>query len=458
MSDSARDLLVRGIAAAKAKDKDQARFYLEWVLRTDANRQQKIKAWLWLSEVSDDPAERRECLENVLAYDPTNPLARRGIAILRGQLDPDEIIDPNRQPTPSADTAPQPARTKRFICQQCGGKLTFSPDGQSLSCAYCDRQLTLYQAIEEGAMVKEQDFVVALATARGHTHPVGMRSFDCQACGVSFVLGPDVLSLTCPYCASAYVVQATETRDLIPPEGIIPFAVTREEAYSALGRWLEEKGLRAEAQATPPDGLYLPAWTFDVGGEVQWRGKVLGSRPDPALGGGLGLMMHLTDKALDSYYGQASKAVQTGSYPIFYDDVLVPASHTLSADLAQELNHFRLDGVVPYDAGYLADWPTEVYQISVSDASLAARRQAWERARRMAGIRAKMGEIRNVTFSSAGIIIESFKLILLPIWLTHYRCQVEDFQVVINGQTGNVRGERPHGGFGKWMASLWGEG
>ena len=61
MSDSARDLLVRGIAAAKAQDTDQARFYLEWVLRTDASREQKIKAWLWLSEVSEDPDEKRDC-------------------------------------------------------------------------------------------------------------------------------------------------------------------------------------------------------------------------------------------------------------------------------------------------------------------------------------------------------------------------------------------------------------
>ena len=60
MSEGTRDLLVRGIAAAKAKDKDQARFYLEWVLRAEADRQQKVEAWLWLSEISDDPAEKRD--------------------------------------------------------------------------------------------------------------------------------------------------------------------------------------------------------------------------------------------------------------------------------------------------------------------------------------------------------------------------------------------------------------
>lgn len=435
MSDNARDLLVYGIAAAKAKDKDQARFYLEWVLRTDADRHQKIKAWLWLSEISDDPVEKRNYLENVLAYEPTNPLARRGMAILRGQLDPAEIIDPNRQPPAPPDESPQPAEAKRFICRDCGGKMTFTPDGRSLTCAYCNRQLTLYQALQEGAMVEEQDFAVALATARGHTYPVATQSFSCQACGVSFMLGPNVLSLTCPYCASAYVIEVLETRELIPPEGIIPLALTQLEAYGALQKWLEEAGLRAKAKTAPPDGLYLPVWTFDVGGEVQWSGK-----------------------ALERQYGWTGWAARSGSYSIFYDDVLVPASHTLPADLAETINHFELDALVPYAPDYLADWPAEVYQIAVSDASLVARRQAWKRARRMVQARMEMHEIEDLTLSSAGIAIESFKLILLPVWVAHYRYEDEDYQVVINGQTGTVRGKKPGGSLRRWLDSILGDG
>jgi predicted RNA-binding Zn-ribbon protein involved in translation (DUF1610 family) len=434
MSDGARDLLVRGIAAAKAHDKDQARFYLEWVLRTDADRQQKIKAWLWLSEVSDDPAEKRDCLENILAREPTNPLARRGLAILRGQLDPAEIIDPNRQSPALPDASPQPAQAKRFICPGCGGKMTFTPDGGSLTCSYCNRQLTLYQAVEEGVMVQEQDFAVALATARGHARPIATRSFSCQTCGVSFMLGPGVLSLTCPYCASAYVIKVSETRELIPPEGIIPFGMTQLAAYSALQKWLEEKDLRSEAETTPPDGLYLPVWTFDVGGAVQWTGKVL-----------------------ERQHGWTNWVRQTGDYPIFYDDVLVTASHTLSADLAKEVNHFRLNELLPYDPHYLADWPAEIYQISVADSSLAARRQAWENARRTAANRAKIGQIGNVTFNSSGIVIESFKLILLPIWVGGYRYQGQDYKLVINGQTGNVRGERPRGGLRRLLDGILGD-
>jgi DNA-directed RNA polymerase subunit RPC12/RpoP len=271
MSEGARDLLNRGIAAAKVKDKDEARFHLEWVLRTDANRQQKAQAWLWLSEIADDPSEKRNCLEEVLAFDPSNRLARRGLAIIDGRLDPAEIVDPDRLPTELPDEPSQPAKTQRFICQKCGGKMAFKPDGQSLRCEYCGEEQALIAALEYGTMVPERDFTVAMATARGHIHPVGMTPFACQGCGASFLLTSTTLSLNCSYCGSAHVVEVSDTRQMIPPEGVIPFAVSYQEARRAFHQWCKDQGLRGKVKVTPVRGHYMPAWTFDLSGEVRWK-------------------------------------------------------------------------------------------------------------------------------------------------------------------------------------------
>ena len=46
MSYSTRDLLVHGIAAAKAKEADEARRYLERALNTEPDFDQKIVRWL----------------------------------------------------------------------------------------------------------------------------------------------------------------------------------------------------------------------------------------------------------------------------------------------------------------------------------------------------------------------------------------------------------------------------
>jgi len=433
MSDSARDLLVRGVAAAKAGEKDQARFYLEWVLRTDSDRRQKMKAWLWLSEVSDSQAEKRDCLENVLAHEPSHPQARRGLSILDGRLDPTQVIDPNRQPVPPPDDSPQPAPARQFVCQQCGGKMAFTPDGKSLTCIYCNRHTSLHPTIQEGEMVQEHDFTVALATAKGHSRPMAMRSFKCQTCGVSFVVEPDALSLICPYCASAYVLELSQTRPLIPPEGIIPFNLTQEQAADAFALWLKEKRLRDQAQTTLPAGLYLPAWTFDVGGESQWRCQVLQRR-----------------------FGGTSWIAESGNYPIFVDDVLIPASHTLPASLANTFHQFDLGGLTPYDSAYLASWPAEIYEISAADASLAARRQVWEKVRHKITTRSSIGirHVKDLTFSSAGMVVEAFKLVLLPVWLAQYRVHDHTYKVLINGQTGAVHGEFPRSRLGQWLSDV----
>src|SRR5512136_2805057 len=142
MSETARELLVRGVAAAKtgqARDREEARFYLEWVLRSDdATSDQKASAWLWLSQIEDDTGKKRDCLENVLAWDPANTLARRGLAILDGRLKAEDIVDPNKPIEPmKPDAAPQPSAVRRYVCPKCGGRMSYLAEQRSLVCDYC---------------------------------------------------------------------------------------------------------------------------------------------------------------------------------------------------------------------------------------------------------------------------------------------------------------------------------
>jgi Zn finger protein HypA/HybF involved in hydrogenase expression len=435
MSASAQDLLVRGIAAAKAKDIDEARSYLEWVLRTDANRQQRIKAWWWLSEISDNPAEKRDLLENILAHEPGHAEARRSLAILDGRLDPTDIIDSSRLSTaPKKLKKIRRIRTRQFTCPHCNGQMEFSPDGQTLLCPHCQRQMNLVEALKAGDRVEEQDFVVALATAKGHTPAKITQVFQCQGCGASFVVDPAVLSMNCPYCASAHVMERPEERELIPPEGIIPFDLTQEQAHHALLQWLKVKKLYDEAQTATPTGLYIPVWTFDVGGEIQWR-----------------------ERAIETRHTRIKTVTQMSSMPIFFDDILVPASQKF-IKMAGEFKHYQLNALEPYESGYLATWPAETYQVSTADASLQARQQAFERAKQQAQALAsvRFADSEGIVFSSAGITVESFKLIFLPIWLTFYRYQDKQYNVFINGQTGRIKGEKPRSKMRYLWDKFWG--
>ncbi|HEY4691089.1 MAG TPA: tetratricopeptide repeat protein [Anaerolineae bacterium] len=73
------DLLRDGIAAVKAREFEKARALLMQVIDRDERNEQ---AWLWLSGAVETDADRRVCLENVLAINPGNAAAQRGLAKL----------------------------------------------------------------------------------------------------------------------------------------------------------------------------------------------------------------------------------------------------------------------------------------------------------------------------------------------------------------------------------------
>ena len=140
---------------------------------------------------------------------------------------------------------------------------------------------------------------------------------------------------------------------------------------------------------------------------------------------------------------------ETGSEIVYHAGVLVAASARLSPECAEELRTFDLKQAVPFDERYLADWPAETYQISVGDASLEARRWTYEFEKQ--SVRQRMlRRVRDLSFHSLGIAIEAFQLVLLPLWLGHYNLNGNRFEVVVNGRSAAVRGQRPQ----NWLEKL----
>ncbi len=72
-------LLQQGIAHAKAGRREQAREALIQVTELDERNE---SAWLWLSGVVDTDDDKAIALENVLAINPHNEWAKRGLRAL----------------------------------------------------------------------------------------------------------------------------------------------------------------------------------------------------------------------------------------------------------------------------------------------------------------------------------------------------------------------------------------
>src|SRR5512146_1966611 len=78
--DRMADPLRQAVAAVQAGDRAAGRRLLAEVIRGDPRNE---TAWLWMSAVTDSDAQRRACLERVLAINPANPAAQQGLARLR---------------------------------------------------------------------------------------------------------------------------------------------------------------------------------------------------------------------------------------------------------------------------------------------------------------------------------------------------------------------------------------
>jgi hypothetical protein len=385
-SGSAHDLLMNGILCAKEGDADRARFYLEWVLRESATSDQRKKALYYLSKIAQGPNEQLAWIEELLIVDPSHPEARRDLAVLRGQLSAADIIDPNE---PLPDSSAAPIAKRKTNCDQCGGKLVFSPDGRALDCERCGIRYP-QEPVKEAA-VQTNDFAVELAQIKGHASPRPMPTFSCLSCGATFGQPEARLSLTCPYCGTAFIPE-DNPRDWISPRFILPFQIDEDAALS-IARQHRMAGTTSEQLALR--GMFFPVWDFEASGQL-------------------------------SVVARDGSGVVLAHWPIGNPHVFVAATGSLPAQAIAQPDPIDFSGAAPYQPQLLADRSAEMYTIAPADASLTARELMLQQEMASHPI-PPMGFV-----NSAGLSILTCSLVLVPFWIGRTSSQT----FFINGQTG----------------------
>ncbi len=410
-----KELLRSGIIEAKAGSRESARRYLDRAIYMSGSHDLLAEAWFWMSEITAEPVEKRKALENCLAHEMRHSRARRALAILDGKLKADEVVNPDKLPAAGSETRKSDA--DRFMCPKCGGRMSFAPDGQTLVCDYCTRGQVIGSSPQEA---EEKDFIVAMATARGHGKPLQEQVFHCNGCGAEFILPPRQISASCAYCASPHVVSLEKAKDLLAPDGIIPHAFNQKRAIKLLIDWVEGNGIHPEKQVELPRGLYLPLWTFDLGGSVDYAYEMIVSE----------------EQAMFGRRAEMHAVRMSDSYPVMVNDLPLPASKKPSAVFLRLIDSFDMKSIKPYDPRFLADWPAEIYDVPMADASLDARSQTYKKYKN--NLPTLINNANIIHTSSASLTIESFKLNLLPVWMTELPFDGRSHLVLINGQNGTI--------------------
>ena len=132
-----------------------------------------------------------------------------------------------------------------------------------------------------------------------------------------------------------------------------------------------------------------------------------------------------------------------GQVSRWFDDVTVPATKTVSQERLNKLNPWDLNQLRPYEPAYLSGFKAQRYQIEFPDGFEIAKHLIAPviQSDAMQDIGGDTQRIDSIQTHYSGI---TFKHVLLPVYIGAYRFNNKIYQIVVNGRTGEVQGDRPY--------------
>jgi hypothetical protein len=112
--------------------------------------------------------------------------------------------------------------------------------------------------------------------------------------------------------------------------------------------------------------------------------------------------------------------------------------------LLQKIGQFpTTTDLKPYTPEFVRGWTVERYQVDLRQAAQRGQAQMQEQTRALCAEQVPGDTHRNLQVR-ADYSNRTFKHILVPVWLVSYTYGSRSFQVLGNGYTGQIAGERPY--------------
>ncbi len=332
------------------------------------------------------------------------------------------------------DSAPQPEIVD-FKCPQCGAATAFNAADGGLTCSHCG----YYEAPEKAVVGKSAaQFEFTVETMERATQGWGAerKELACQDCGATTTIPADSLTHTCAFCGSNKVIQRQAAQDVLRPRFLIPFKIEADTCQKITGEWLGSSwmtsaALKKLAAVAQFNGVYLPFWTFGATTRAGWKAQVGHIRTERYYENGEWKTRTVTDWIWES--GQATLKIE---------DLLQPGTARLSAHLLKEVKSYNLSELAPYEPQYLAGLQAQAYDIPLEKAWETGRQEMREQTRQECLSQASTSQVRSFSMN-LDFADESWRYVLLPVYLATYTYESKPYQVMVNGETGKITGQRP---------------
>jgi hypothetical protein len=334
------------------------------------------------------------------------------------------------------------AALEKHACAACGAQAVWNPSKQLLVCPFCGTAAPFTVDPASGALV-ENDLTKALRElpdeARGWL--TEKRTVQCQSCKAVSVFDPERVGQNCSFCGSPALVDYKEIKAPIRPQGLLPFKVSEPQVREQIRRWYASKWLapgklKSRALVDRVRGVYIPYWTFDAQAVCPWTAEA-------------GHYYYTSETYRDNRGNTATRQVRhvrwepaSGEVRHFFDDEPVPGTQGVSHALLKQVEPFATTELVPYDTAFLSGFVVEHYQIVLLEAAEHSQQSMSRQLFDMAASQIPGDTYRNLDIHPV-FSAQTFKHILVPVWLLSYLYGTKSYQVVVNGYSGRMAGQYP---------------
>lgn len=288
----------------------------------------------------------------------------------------------------------------------------------------------------------------ALEDALAHVTHLSAEALEvnCDGCGSVVVFEPPEVAGACSFCGAMIVAQPKAADPMIAPDAVLPVKVTKDVAQKEVrdwisSRWFAPNALKKMATQEGIAGVYLPYWTYAADTASQYagaRGTHYFVTETYTTTDSNGNQVQETRQVMQTAWSAASGQVQRN-----FDNVLVPATKSVNEIRLNALEPWDLPSLCAYDPEYLAGFKAQRYQIELPDGfekakGLMENTITQDIRQDIGGDEQRIDRVQTATSN------ETFRHLLLPVWIGAYRFQGKVFQVVVNARSGEVQGERPY--------------
>jgi endogenous inhibitor of DNA gyrase (YacG/DUF329 family) len=326
-------------------------------------------------------------------------------------------------------------------CPACGAQAEWNPAKQKLVCPFCGTEAP-YE-IDGSGQIQEIDLVRTLREMpeelRGWN--TATRSVQCRSCKAVTVFDASRVGQRCDFCGSPELVDYDEVKAPIRPQSLLPFKISEINVRESIRRWYASKwlapgALKSRALVDTVHGVYVPYWTFDAHVRCPWDADA-------------GHYYYTTETYRDNQGRTQTRQVQhvrwepaSGVVEQFFDDEPVAGTTGIDLDLLRQVEPFPTNDLVPYDTAYLSGFVVEHYQVVLVDAAERSRQQMHRKLEQLCAAEVPGDTYRNLQIHPQ-YSDQTFKHILVPVWLLAYTYGSSKYQVVANGYTGTIAGRYP---------------